>query len=126
MKSSALLFAAGAAAILLSGKKKRKSSAPSIPEGTQGVSEPELEPEPEPGPEPEPEPAGFQCERMLYNGYCIETYVVPHNYGATWMVTIKNPDGTEVDPPDSTIMPVPASSEGEALDWAYSKIDGWT
>jgi hypothetical protein len=129
MKRSTLLFAAGAAVILLSGKKKKRS-APSIPEETQEEPEIEVDPDPDPDPEPDtvPEPEGFQCERMLYNGYCIETWTAPNlmGLGLTWMVTIKNADGTKVDPPDFTLMPVPAPSEGAALDWAYSKIDGWT
>ncbi len=122
MKSGTLLFAAGAVAILVSGKKKRKTSAPSISEDTQE------EPAPVPEPDPEPEPEGFQCERMLYNGYCIETWKAPNPFGLglTWMVTIKNADGTEVDPPDFTVLPAPGPSEGALLDWAYSKIDGWT
>jgi len=124
MKRSTLLFASGAAAILLSGKKKKKRSAPSIPEETQEEPEIEVDPDVDPDPEldTEPDTEGFQCERMLYNGYCIETREgTPSAWYQAWSLEIRDADGVEVYSALASF-----TSEGAALDWAYSKIDGWT
>ncbi len=132
MKTRTLLFAAGVAAILLSGKKKKRS-APSIPEETQ--EEPEIEVNPDPDPDPEDEEEGedplkdyvedlfkFKCKRMLYNGYCIETLEgTPSAWYAAWSLKIRDADGAQV-----YSRPASFDSEAEALDYAYSKINGWT
>lgn len=151
-KPSPLLLL-GVAAILLMGKKKKKKkkrpsatvdgelsrpetdpeSAPEQPwepapeEEWEPAPVPELEepaPPPAPEEEPAPEPEGFKCERMLYNGYCIETREFTGNYAYTapWSLDIWDADGTRLYFRYGT---QGFQSEGDALHHAYSIIHEW-
>jgi hypothetical protein len=125
-KSAQIILAAGAAFYFLSGKKKDKKRPPVDDELTR----PDPDPAPdEPTPDEDEDPLKdyvedlfkFKCKRMLYNGYCIETLEgAPSAWYAAWSLKIRDADGVKV-------YSIPASfdSEAEALDHAYSKINGW-
>lgn len=154
-KPSPLLLFGVAAILLMGKKKKKKrspatvddelsrpetdpESAPAPAPESEWESEPESEWEPAPAPEwelppewepdepaPAPEEEGFKCERMLYNGYCIDTHHHPADYGhhAPWWLDIWDADGARL---YFRYGVQGFQSEADALHHAYSKIDEWT